>query len=334
MQRRNLFLEESELRAYEGTSLSNKIAALLNHQKVHWPLLRENAQKRAMAEVKKLSLGSFEVLVQCNPERMQSTTARVDEASVQQRPCKLCLENLYPEEKGLAYADHLIVLGNPFPILERHLAVVDERHVPQEIAGRVGTMLDLAKDISREFFVFYNGPHCGASSPDHFHFQAGHAELLPIRRHIELVERVPELKRHKHQVVRDDHVSIFTLDDYHVNFFSFCSQQRNALAERLLQTIDNLQSMTRSAPEPLINVATLFDSSGWTVYLFPRAKHRPDCYHRGELLLSPASLDMAGLLVIPSKEHFDKISAQKVRDIYAEVTLTRELFSELIHAAT
>ena len=113
------------------------------------------------------------------PHRLQSTTARVDAASIGARPCFLCLQNLPLEQRGVAVGDEWVALCNPFPILERHLTIVHRQHVPQRLAGRIGALLGLARALPG-CFVIYNGPECGASAPDHLHFQAADRALFPI----------------------------------------------------------------------------------------------------------------------------------------------------------
>jgi len=40
-------------------------------------------------------------------------------------------------------------------------------------------MLSLSEAMS-SYTVFYNGPQCGASAPDHLHFQAGNNGFMPV----------------------------------------------------------------------------------------------------------------------------------------------------------
>jgi len=112
------------------------------------------------------------VLAQFNPRRIVSTTAGVDSATIGQRPCFLCSENLPPEEKGIEFGEDFIVLCNPFPVLRDHLVITARRHIPQAIEGSFGALLDLSRELGAEWFTVYNGPKCGASAPDHLHFQA------------------------------------------------------------------------------------------------------------------------------------------------------------------
>lgn len=329
-------IQESELSSHRrdlhATDLPSQVEALLNHQIAHWPLLSAGVRALSDVSLKKIFLGRFEVFAQFNPQRITSAAAQVDQASIQKRPCFLCDENLPAEEKGLAYGEELIILCNPFPIVNRHLSIVHRSHLEQTIAGRFEMVLDLARDLSREFFVLYNGPQCGASAPDHFHLQAGGREDLPLEKHMALIQEPTELGVHKCEIVRTEGIELFTLDDYHLRVLIYCGSNPEALARWFYRTMEILAELTGNHPEPLMNLIATFDDPNWTVYLFPRAKHRPACYYaEGEdkLLVSPGAMDLAGCLVIPVEADFAKINAEIVREIFSEVTLGPEAFSGL-----
>lgn len=329
-------ITETELSPYQldpgATDLSSRIEALINHQRAHWPLLLEGIQGLAQASTKKIRLGSFDVLAQFNPKRITSTAAQVDKTSIRNRPCFLCDENLPPEEKGLAYGEELVILCNPFPIVNQHLSLVHQRHIEQAIAGHFETMLDVARDLSPEFFALYNGPQCGASVPDHFHLQAGSREGLPLENHLALIREHSELGVRQREIFKADSVELFVLENYHLNVLIYRSSNREGLIQWFYKTLDILAQITRVGSEPLINVIVASDDPGWTVYLFPRAKHRPTCYYAegdAKLLVSPGATDLAGLLVVPVEEHFRRISSEAVKQIFSEVTLEPQVFSEL-----
>ena len=168
----------------DDPTLEARVAALIDQQYDTWPLLRAGVDAFAKIETKRVRVEESEVVVQHNPRRIRSTSAEVDEASVEARGCFLCPDSLPAEEKGIAYGDDLVILCNPFPVLERHLSVVHREHVPQEIDGNVETLLSLARDLGSSYFVLYNGPQSGASAPDHLHFQACARDLLPIEKNL------------------------------------------------------------------------------------------------------------------------------------------------------
>jgi hypothetical protein len=285
-------------------------------------------------------LGHVEILAQCNPERRSSTTARVDPVSVQKRPCKLCPENLFSEQRGLAYGRELIVLCNPFPILRHHLSIVHRSHTKQAIHDRLPLLLQVAQDLGNDFFLFYNGPQCGASAPDHFHVQACMRDGLPLFRHLKLVETDPDMRKHQHLVRRESSTDIVTLHPYHVRVLVFRGTDAHTLAKWIERAIHVLSDLTHSPAEPLLNLLVWYDAphhhaphddaGRWTACLFPRATHRPACYYDGTLIVSPASLDMAGLLVFPFQEHFESLTPQDAAQVYAEVSLAPTRFSQLL----
>lgn len=312
-----------------------RINALVRCQTARWPLLRQNIRRLEQALTRPIPQGEFEILAQCNPERRSSTTAKVDPASVQERPCKLCPENLFPEQRGLAYGQELIVLCNPFPILRHHVSIVHRSHTQQAIHERLPLLLSLAKDLGNAFFLFYNGPQCGASAPDHFHVQACARSGLPLFRHLNLLKTDHAMCKHYHLVRHESGIDIVTLHPYHARLLAYRGSDAGTLAEWIEHTIRALSEFTQTPAEPLLNLlawydAAYHDAGQWTICLFPRATHRPACYYDGTLIVSPASLDMAGLMVFPFQEHFASLTPEDVAQIYAEVSLAPTLFSRLL----
>ncbi len=160
-------------------NLSGQVDNLFISQLREWELARVNYGLLDRVKSRTFDFGKFKILVQFNPERMRSSAAKVDARSIEERPCFLCSKNRPPEQKGLSAGNNLSILLNPFPIFSRHLTIVSEEHTDQRILNNFSSMLDLARSL-KEFVIFYNGPECGASAPDHFHFQAGNRGFLPI----------------------------------------------------------------------------------------------------------------------------------------------------------
>jgi ATP adenylyltransferase/5',5'''-P-1,P-4-tetraphosphate phosphorylase II len=272
-------------------------------------------------EYKRLRVRGSEVLAQFNPQRIVSTAAKVDAAAIKQRPCFLCAENLPPEERGIAFGADFVALYNPFPVLPQHLVITSRRHIPQTIEGNFGTLLDLALDLGGEFFVVYNGAACGASAPDHLHFQACERKSLPIIREIETWER--------RRLSNDSGVETFTLKDYRLNALVARGADRGATSEWFERALRRLAEVTGAESEPMINLVVTRDGDRWTVIVFPRGKHRPDRYFAdgdAKLTVSPAAIDLAGVLVVPQPDHFTKITSRDAEEIYAEVTLNKAVF--------
>lgn len=297
------------------------VEGLAEQQLATWPMLRDAVAGLARVEYKRLSAKGSEALAQFNPQRIVSTAAKVDAATIKQRPCFLCAENLPLEERGVAFGADFVALYNPFPVLPRHLVITSRRHIPQTIEGNFGTLLDLALDLGGEFFVIYNGAACGASAPDHLHFQACERKSLPIFREIETWER--------NGLSNDSSVETFTLKDYRLNALIARGNDRAALIEWFDRALRCLAEITGAESEPMINLAVMREDARWTVIVFPRGKHRPDRYFaegEAKLTVSPAAIDLAGVLVVPQPDHFAKITSQDVEEIYAEVTLGDKVF--------
>jgi hypothetical protein len=218
------------------------------------------------------------------------------------------VQNLPPEEEGLQFNEDFTIYCNPFPIVDRHLTIAHRDHVLQRIASQFGTMLDLAAAMPG-YFVIYNGPECGASAPDHLHFQAGSRKLFPIERDTAGMAGV-------------------TLPNYARNVFLFRGRDRTALADRLERVVD-LLARTTGRREPLLNIAIFQEKEEWSAYLFPRGKHRPRVFDTGELTVSPASIDFCGIFVVPLARDFVSISGDAIAAIFREVTLPDSQFREV-----
>ena len=328
-------VSERELSAYRedeyDASLEAYVAALIDQQYDSWPLYREGRDSFAKIETKRVPVEESEVVIQHNPMRIRSTAASVDKQSVENRRCFLCPENLPAEEKGIAYGE-LVILCNPFPVLDRHLSIVHRDHIPQQIAGSVDTLLSIAHDLGSSYFVLYNGPESGASAPDHLHFQACSRELLPIEEH--LFEDEPVMSEdcaYCEETARNT-FELFTLGGAGRSIVVFRGGDREELVHWVYEVINELASQT-DRQEPLVNIVCTYDPKMWTVYLFPRSKHRPaSFYAEGDerLVISPGAIDMAGVVVVPEREHFDKIDGPRMAAIFSEVSMRGELVNELI----
>lgn len=331
-------ISDSDLQAYQedetDQTLEARVAALIDQQNDTWPQLAEATT--AFAEIVTRSAGVYEseVIIQHNPRRIRSTNAPVDKASVESRRCFLCPENLPAEEKGIGYGDDLVILCNPFPVLDRHLSIVHREHVPQQIEGNVDVLLSLARDLGSSYFVLYNGPECGASAPDHLHFQACSRALLPIEAN--LYEDDPVLLEdcdYCEETARNS-FELFTLGGCGRSVVVFRGGNPEEVANWVKQVIRELGLQT-DKDEPLINIICTYDPKLWTVYLFPRTKHRPaSFYAEGEsrLVVSPGAIDMAGVIVVPERAHFDKLDGERIAEIFAEVSMNGDIVNDLVDA--
>ncbi len=316
------FVGERELEDYLEDRNDRRLAAfakaLIEHQKQTWPMLAEGYRSLAQIETRPIKVRESSVILQHNPGRKRSTSARVDRASVASRQCFLCPDTLPREEKGIAYGD-LVILCNPFPILEDHLSIVHRQHVEQKIQGSLESLLALARDFGPDFFVLYNGPQCGASAPDHLHFQSCSRKVIPIENDLGADEQSEQCAVCAEG--RDD-FELCTLADCARSVAVFRGNKFLTVARWIYKTLGALASNHQA--EPMVNIIATHDGSAWTVYLFPRARHRPQCFYAEgpeQLTVSPGAIDMAGVVVAPVRDHFERIDARALEEIFSEVSL-------------
>ncbi len=300
-------------------SFSSKIKQFHQEQLKEWPFAYKNYQALNLIRFKNFDLGACKVRVQYNPARRRSTGAKVDAQSIQQRKCFLCQENLPSEQRGIPYKDNYIILINPYPIFPIHFTIVDAQHTKQQIYNRFKDMLDLAKDMD-EFVIFYNGPRCGATAPDHMHFQAGSKGLLPLELDVK------NIKKQFHH--KDKGMKIYGLKGYIRNVIVIETKKKEKAIEAFTKTYKKLEtteysnSINQKEQEPMMNILSWYENGRYYVCIFPRKKHRPDCYYaegKAHLMFSPASVDMAGLCVFPRAQHFLKVTAEHILQVYEEV---------------
>ena len=287
----------------------HELETLFKRQARTWQQLAQGIEGLARAQTRAVRIAWFDVFVRHIPHRMTSTTAPVDRESVAKRPCFLCAENLPAEEEGVQFDEEFTIYCNPFPIVDRHLTIAHRKHGLQRIANRFGNMLDLAAALPG-YFVVYNGPECGASAPDHMHFQAGSRELLPIEKDTAGLDGL-------------------VVPNYGRKVFLFRGRDRSALIDRMDRAIDLLAQTTGKRAEPMINIALFHKDREWVAYLFPRGKHRPEVFHTGELTVSPASIDLCGIFVVPLARDFAKITGGAIAAIFREITLPDGQFRDV-----
>jgi hypothetical protein len=299
-------------------SLKIEVQTLIQQQKLNWPLAQKNYAGLDEVEARTFNFDGFKVAAQFNPERIRSSAAKTDAQSISERACFLCEENQPKEQKGIDFIGKYTILVNPFPIFRDHLTISLKKHSPQEIAPYFDDMLQLSKELP-EFTIFYNGPKCGASAPDHFHFQAGNKNVIPIDSEMDLV-----LEKHGELLFKNENTNIMAIGEgYLRKLVVLKSSSAEKLASKFQRILSILNERGQEG-EPMLNVLCNYQNKSWNVVIFPRDKQRPtQFYAEGEeqILVSPASVEMGGLVILPRKEDFDKITKEDLRDIYGQVTV-------------
>ncbi len=299
------------------------IQQLLDEQLSSWKLASDNYLALQQVKVKELNVDGTRYKVQFNPARMVSSAAKVDSQSIRERKCFLCAAHLPAEQKGIPFGGHYTILVNPFPIFPKHLTIPEVQHTDQRIQNRMADMLDLAA-FADEYVIFYNGPRCGASAPDHAHFQAGNKGFMPIEQ---------DWKNKATQVFTYHTANLLYLDDPNrpALVIEACDKRD---ATELFDMVYNAMELKPGEEEPMMNLIAWVDDNGkWIVCIFPRSKHRPSCYTAegdANILISPASVDMGGVFITPREEDFEKLTARNIAGILQEVCLDPIEFRQLV----
>lgn len=310
-------------------TLKENIQTLLADQLSVWELAKLNYKALEAIETKEFQMSNTNERVQFNPARILSSAAKVDATSIRERKCFLCTANRPAIQQRVLFEEKYQILVNPYPIFPQHLTIADVEHLDQCIEGRFNDMLDLAEAIDN-FVIFYNGPQCGASAPDHAHFQAGNKGFLPIE---------SEWKTYRKEEIKAiAHASIQVLHNYPRTALlieATRKQEANHLFECIYQEALRISSIA-NAPhpiEPMMNILTWKEAEKWITVVFLRSKHRPSCFtEQGEknLLISPASVDLGGVWITPQEKDFEKITAETIHRIIEEVCLPTDDFIQLI----
>ena len=294
---------------------------LLDSQKKNWPQLRTACRDLLSTQTRRLS-NECEIYLQYNPARAISGGAAVDSESIKSRPCFLCQDNLPREQQGILYRDQYLILCNPAPIFEKHFTIAALKHEPQEIASSIASLLYLAADASPKYAVFYNGPACGASAPDHLHFQMGPVDALPF------------LKELKGLVLFHETASVRYLTRFYCNrpVFVLESKNVNALTEQFAHFMNCAREILKTNQEPLVNVICFYSGRRWHLIIFMRQKHRPAAYFAeggNRIFISPGAVDMAGVVITPLLDNYKVLDYNTIDKIYREVSLPAEMMDSM-----
>ncbi len=307
------------------------LASFFTEQLETWEQAANNYKALEGVRTKELIVNGFPFKVQFNPARIVSSAAKVDAKSINERKCFLCEENRPEVQTGLSYnftgdfgnvMASYTVLINPFPIFPKHLTIPVNEHIPQLISGRVVSMINLAREIEG-YTLFYNGPKCGASAPDHFHFQAGNRGFLPIE------SELPKIGREI--IAKSLNTNIYALNEK-LNGVIVIESESVDRARDAFEGICALLPVNEGEGEPMLNVLCWYENGIWTIVVFLRKRHRPSHFFaegNKNILLSPASVDMGGVLITPLEKDFEKIDSVQIAEIFDEVLFSFEETMEI-----
>lgn len=281
-----------------------------------WPMLGENIDKLVKAtedeKVFFIDSNAWKVSACYLSFRKASATADIDKALAGERPCFLC-ENARPKEQKHIIWEGYDILANPYPLSVLHLTIAAREHIPQLIAPHIHDMARLTR-LLPDHAIFYNGPRCGASAPDHMHFQAVDKRLMynfTSRRDM-LMPLRPEGKSTAMMAVRE--LAPFP----YIHILATKDSELLPLFGRVMA------ALPAGAPEPMVNILAWKEKKGTSVVIIPRKAHRPACYgtYEGGMLISPATLEMAGFFTCARPGDVDKLNAETVQQIYDDVCLS------------
>ena len=301
----------------------SSISRFFNRQLEKWDDARHRFRDLKHVETKKLS---EEVRLQFNPARIVSTGAKIDKKTLGERPCFLCDKNRPKEQMSQQIDERFHLLVNPFPILPVHFTIPARKHQPQAIYKNYGEMHRFLS-LHSELMVFYNGPKCGASAPDHLHFQAGTSGILPLQANWQ------RLSRNLTDIISlNDEEKIAVVRDFIVPAFVIISKSEES-DETLFHRLYKSMPMRGDETEPMMNIIAWRKEDEYISVVIPREKHRPEAYFAegdAQVMVSPGALDMSGLIITPREEDFHKLTEESATTILQECGISTEKMSGIV----
>ena len=301
----------------------SSISRFFNRQLEVWADARHRFRDLKHVETRQLS---DQLKLQWNPARIVSTGAKIDKKTLGERPCFLCDKNRPKEQMSKQIDEKFHLLVNPFPILPVHFTIPARKHQPQLIYKNYGEMHRFIS-LHSDLMVFYNGPKCGASAPDHLHFQAGTNGILPLQTNWQRLSRnltdvISLNDEEKISVVRDFIVPAFVI-------ISKSAESDEALFRRLYKAMPQRGDET----EPMMNIISWRKGEEFISVVIPREKHRPEAYFAegdAQFVVSPGALDMSGLIITPREEDFRKLTEEKSLSLLQECGVSEEKMNAII----
>lgn len=301
----------------------SSISRFFNRQLEVWTDARHRFRDLKHVETRQFS---DQLKLQWNPARIVSTGAKIDKKTLGERPCFLCDKNRPKEQMSKQIDEKFHLLVNPFPILPVHFTIPARKHQPQLIYKNYGEMHRFIS-LHSDLMVFYNGPKCGASAPDHLHFQAGTNGILPLQTNWQRLSRnltdiISLNDEEKISVVRDFIVPAFVI-------ISKSAESDEALFSRLYKAMPQRGDET----EPMMNIISWRKGEEFISVVIPREKHRPEAYFAegdAQFVVSPGALDMSGLIITPREEDFRKLTEEKALSLLQECGVSEEKMNAII----
>ena len=301
----------------------SSISRFFNRQMEKWADARHRFRNLKHVETHQLS---DQLKVQWNPARIVSTGAKIDKKTLGDRPCFLCDKNRPKEQISKQIDERFLLLVNPFPILPIHFTIPARKHQPQSIYKNYGEMHRFLS-LHSELMVFYNGPKCGASAPDHLHFQAGTSGILPLQANWQ------RLSRNLTDIISlNDDEKIALIHDFVVPAFVIISKSEDS-DEALFQRLYKSMPVRGDETEPMMNIIAWRKGDEYISVVIPREKHRPEAYFAegdAQMMVSPGALDMSGLIITPREEDFRKLTEESATAILQECGVSTDKMNSIV----
>ncbi len=307
-------------------SYQNKAKKLYKEQLRDWPMFAENREGLNNAQLKTFNFNGFDINIQYNPKRIISSAAKLDKKSIQERKCFLCKANRPDIQTEVLWGDNYEILVNPFPIFKEHFTISNVAHIDQQIETEFINFISLSKDLP-ETVIFYNAPKCGASAPDHLHFQAGNLGFLPIEKEWETIKT-----KYGKKVEGYGEIEVTAVDDTLRRYVVLEGENKGVLND-VFQKIHQYSKELEKGEAPMLNLLSYFVEGKHRVFIFIRNLHRPwQFFAEGDdnILFSPASVDMGGTLIFPLEKDFEKITKEDIKDVFQQITVSKENFDKLL----
>ena len=297
-----------------------------NRQLEKWDDARLRYQDLRNVKTRELVVGTSTMKVQWNPARIVSTGAKIDKQTLAERPCFLCEQNRPKEQVKKSIDGQYELLVNPYPILPIHFTIPSVKHEPQLIRNSYSEIHKLLSEYP-SMMVFYNGPKCGASAPDHAHFQGGTSGVLPLQMAWQ------RLSRNLKPILNlNDEEGISLIEEYPCPALLIHSKSEYSDEQLFIRLYEALP-LPEGEPEPMMNIVSWRHDTDYYSVVFPRKKHRPDCYYKEgdeQFIISPGALDMSGFIVTPRKEDFERLTPEIALGILNEVSLQPDELKQVI----
>ena len=308
-------------------TIHNKIELFFQSQIKEWDLLKQNYNSLKNLNTRNIHIDSEEITLQHNPCRVKSTNAKIDDSSIKARACFLCEKNLPFQQAKYPINKEFYLLCNPYPIFKNHYTLPLIKHNKQEINSYLIQFFDITKKLEN-FVIFYNGPKCGASAPDHMHFQAIPQNTVSL---FDFCNK-EMLKNNSNHILYTSK----TIKCFNSALSNFIYIESNDLTKAInsFKLIYNILPIHENEYEPRLNILARYYNNNWQIIIIPRKKHRPKEFFyedTKQIKISPASIDFAGVIIIPNTSNFKSINANIIKEIYSQLTYNSSEFLEIIN---